>query len=158
MHLYCVLIYIAQATCGLMSARKARPCEHWFRYLRTCSTGIRGTLLRDNMPSKQQSNGSSAPSAGHPSSLVALPSMSHSLASLPTLSGLPADMLHYGGISRSKTTQTLSEAKVNLLARPSDVWDNNPEQLGSALQRTRNIDDHSKRSLYPTSRNVSRHK
>ena len=79
--------------------------------------------LFDVMPSQQQPNGSSVnvhlASAGH--AIVALPSISHSLASLPTLSGLPPDMLHYGGISRSKTNQTLSEAKVNLLARSSDV-------------------------------------
>ena len=79
--------------------------------------------LFNGMPSQQQSNGSPVnvhlASAGHP--IVALPSMSHSLASLPTLSGLPPDMLHYGGISRSRTTQILSEAKVNLFARLSDV-------------------------------------
>jgi hypothetical protein len=46
-------------------------------------------------------------------SLVALPTMSHSLSALPTMTGMP-DMLHYG-THGAGATRNLSEAKVHYI-------------------------------------------
>lgn len=69
------------------------------------------------------------------SSLIALPSMSHSLSSLPTMTGLP-DMLHYGTLGAA-ATRSLSEAK-----------------LDSALRRPRKVDTH--QGTHPPNQFVSR--
>ncbi|KIJ60313.1 hypothetical protein HYDPIDRAFT_117411 [Hydnomerulius pinastri MD-312] len=56
------------------------------------------------------SSGSSA--ASPPPSLVALPSMTHSLASLPTMSSLPDGMLHSSGAqSRARMEYALQKQR-----------------------------------------------
>src|SRR6202451_889954 len=65
-----------------------------------------------NQPTAPPSTPSTSNSSLHPPSpsLIALPSMSHSLSSLPTMTSLP-DMLHYGTLGAG-ATRDLSEAKV----------------------------------------------
>lgn len=65
-----------------------------------------------NQPTAPTSTPSTSSSSLHPPSpsLIALPSMSHSLSSLPTMTSLP-DMLHYGTLGAG-ATRNLSEAKV----------------------------------------------
>ncbi|KAH7927645.1 hypothetical protein BV22DRAFT_261217 [Leucogyrophana mollusca] len=63
-----------------------------------------------SMANSDKSISSSSSASSPPPSLVALPSMSHSLAALPTMSSLPKDMLHYGNTgahSRAKMEYAL---------------------------------------------------
>ncbi|KAG1739451.1 uncharacterized protein EDB91DRAFT_1053822 [Suillus paluster] len=62
------------------------------------------------MAYSDRSISSSSSTSSPPSQLVALPSMTHSLAALPTMSAVPQDMLHYsnsGSHSRAKATLTV---------------------------------------------------
>ncbi|KAJ8587070.1 hypothetical protein M405DRAFT_822195 [Rhizopogon salebrosus TDB-379] len=65
------------------------------------------------------SSSSSAPSP--PSYLVPLPSMTHSLAALPTMSAVPADMLHYsnsGTHSRAKMEHAMQKQRQHAAKQP----------------------------------------
>ncbi|KAH7913365.1 hypothetical protein BJ138DRAFT_1111538 [Hygrophoropsis aurantiaca] len=64
------------------------------------------------MANSDKSTSSSSSASSPPPSLVALPSMSHSLAALPTMSSVPKDMLHYGNAgvhSRAKMEYALQK-------------------------------------------------
>jgi len=71
-----------------------------------------------NQPTASPSTPSTSTSPHPPSpSLIALPSMSHSLSSLPTMTSLP-NMLYYGTLGAG-ATRNLSEAKLDsALRRP----------------------------------------
>ncbi|OAX39913.1 hypothetical protein K503DRAFT_799273 [Rhizopogon vinicolor AM-OR11-026] len=69
------------------------------------------------------SSNSSAPSAPNspPPHLVALPSMAHSLAALPTMSALPAGMVHYsnsGTHSRAKMEYAIEKQRQYAATHP----------------------------------------
>ncbi|KAH7885155.1 hypothetical protein F5I97DRAFT_1339153 [Phlebopus sp. FC_14] len=71
------------------------PNNKWLmQYQRTQSSS--------SMAPSERSMYSSSSTASPPSSLLALPSVTHSLASLPTMSSVPNDMLHYNSGAHSK--------------------------------------------------------
>ena len=59
------------------------------------------TLSSSSMAPSERSI-SSGSSGSPPQNLVALPSMTHSLAALPTMSSLPHDMMHYNAAAHSR--------------------------------------------------------
>jgi hypothetical protein len=76
-------------------------------------------MARSNLsPPAFMDNQTASPSTASlnppPPSLIALPSMSHSLSALPTMTSLP-DMLHYGTFGGGPT-RDISEAKVRTIA------------------------------------------
>ncbi|KAF8133369.1 hypothetical protein EV363DRAFT_1162211 [Boletus edulis] len=54
------------------------------------------------MAPSERSISSGSSNASPPQNLVALPSMTHSLAALPTMSSLPHDMMHYNAAAHSR--------------------------------------------------------
>ncbi|EIW81582.1 hypothetical protein CONPUDRAFT_82451 [Coniophora puteana RWD-64-598 SS2] len=87
--------------------------------------------------SKPNSASSSSSSSPHPG-IVALPSMTHSLASLPNMSSLPQDMLHYsnGAYSKQKLDQMLARQQHHNFASPPY------HSQGYDVERTPSPDDH----------------
>ncbi|EGO23356.1 hypothetical protein SERLADRAFT_469188 [Serpula lacrymans var. lacrymans S7.9] len=69
----------------------------------------------------------SSPSSPPPPSLVALPSMTHSLAALPTMSSIPRDMLHYGNTgahSKAKLDSALQKKQTQPLPAHAHLTQN----------------------------------
>jgi len=60
------------------------------------------TFSSSSMAPSERSISSGSSNASPPQNLVALPSMTHSLAALPTMSSLPHDMVHYNAAAHSK--------------------------------------------------------
>jgi hypothetical protein len=69
------------------------------------------------MAYSDRSISSSSSASSPPSHLVALPSVGHSLQTLPTLSALPADMLHYSN-SGTHSRAKVSSRDVHLQSAP----------------------------------------
>ncbi|KAG1769301.1 hypothetical protein EV702DRAFT_702193 [Suillus placidus] len=65
------------------------------------------TNSNSSMAYSDRSISSNSSASSPPPQLVALPSMTHSLAALPTMSAVPHDMIHYsnsGSHSRAKAS------------------------------------------------------
>ncbi|KAG1836124.1 hypothetical protein DFJ58DRAFT_819566 [Suillus subalutaceus] len=77
------------------------------------------TNSNSSMAYSDSSSNSSASSP--PPQLVALPSMRHSLAALPTMSAVPHDMIHYsnsGSHSRAKMEHAMQKQRQHAATHP----------------------------------------